>query len=195
MKYKTIVSLLAILPFLSACQDHHFVPMEKADTIKLPTGQVAAPARSFAEGPTAQKQVMAEATAKRYPNPTNPETAIKEQAHAIVEGSLELGPDQKKRDFKGFTIYVIVRGQNLQGPPLAAARLDVTKFPIEFKIGMGDMMTDVPPVPKSKLMVEARLDRDGDPMTKEKGDVWGITLDPVSVGAKNVKIILSQDRK
>jgi hypothetical protein len=191
MKRAAIASLLVVL--LAACQDHHFVPMEKADTIKLPTGRETIPLRGFAEAPQAQKQVMAEAN-RQYSPPPAP-VAPPKPGQLIAEGSLELGGEQQKRDFTGFSIYVIVRSFNLQGPPIAATRLKTGKFPIKFRVDTNDLMMGVPPATGVKLMVEARMDRDGDPITKEKGDVWGITIDPIALGTKNVRIVLNQDRK
>jgi hypothetical protein len=45
-----------------------------------------------------------------------------------------------------------------------------------------------------ELTITARIDQDGDPMTHQKGDVFG-TLPKVQVGAHDVKLTLDQVQK
>ncbi|MBI5177856.1 MAG: hypothetical protein HZA04_01180 [Nitrospinae bacterium] len=175
---------------MASCQDHHFVPIEKADKIKFPAPGQSAPHAGFAEGPQAQKQVMAEATKQQYAPPPPPAPG-----QLIAQGSIELGAEQKKRDFSGWTVYIIIRNENMQGPPIAAVRYDAAKFPMAFRADTNDLMMGTPPAAGTKIRVEARLDKDGDPMSKTPGDVWGITVDAVAVGSKTAKIVLNQDRK
>lgn len=181
---------------LFACQDHHFVPMEKADKIHIPSGTENAP--GFSEGPVAQKQVMAEAqkssatTAAGAPYAKAP--AI-DAATVIVDGTLELGAEQKKMDFKGWTIYVLVRLVDQPAPPLAVTRMAAGNFPVSYVITNANLMVGDAPKPGAKILIEARLDKDGDPISKNPGDVYGFTLKPTGVGDRGVKVVLDQVRR
>ncbi len=196
---------------LSACQDHHFIPMEKADKLHIPTGTENAP--GFSEGPVEQKQVMAEAqkmpvspapqappaTGTPYvkaPAPTMPGKAPSIDTNAIiVDGKLDLGAEQKKMDFKGWTIYVLVRLVDQPAPPLAVTRIPAGNFPVSYVVTNANLMVGDPPKPGAKILIEARLDKDGDPISKNPGDVYGFTLKPVGAGDHGVKVILDQIRR
>ena len=193
---------LALLLF--ACQDHHYIPIEKAGNIHLPTGTENAP--GFSEGPVAQKQVMVEAQ-KSPAAPVTPHTPPPaagtpygnapsiDSGALIVDGTLELGAEQKKMDFKGWTIYVLARLVDQPAPPLAVTRLDAGKFPASFVITNANLMVGEAPKPGAKILIEARLDKDGDPITKAPGDVYGFSLKPLGVGDHGVKVILDQVRR
>lgn len=196
---KRAATLLCIALTLAACQDHHFIPMEKADKIKLPSGQGDSKG-GFTEDPSAQKQVMADAYKTAAPTPPDRPPAPKLPANApaggiIVSGTLELGPAQKNADFTGWTIYVLVKTPDKQGPPLAVVRLAAGKFPMPFTVDNGNLMMGTPPAKGEKLIAEARLDKDGDPMTKVPGDVFGFTASPFTAGDKGIKVPLDQLRK
>lgn len=187
---------------LFACQDHHFIPIEKADKLHLPSGTENAP--GFSEGPVAQKQVMAEA--EKLPATPVPQTppatgtpygkapAINTAA-TIVDGTLELGAEQKKMKFNGWSIYVLVRLVDQPAPPLAATRLPVGSFPVSYVITNANLMSADAPKPGAKIIIEARLDKDGDPITKDPGDVYGFALKPIVVGDHGVKVVLDQVRR
>ncbi len=176
--------------------------MEKADKIHIPTGTENVP--SFSEGPVEQKQVMAEA--QKMGTTTSTQTTspngsaygkgpIIDPNATIVEGTLELGPEQKKMDFKGWTIYVLVRLVDRPAPPLAVARIPAGNFPISYTITNANLMAADAAKPGDKIILEARLDKDGDPITKDAGDVYGFALKPIAVGDHGTKVVLDQTRR
>jgi tetratricopeptide (TPR) repeat protein len=78
-------------------------------------------------------------------------------------------------------LYVIARTPGVtSGPPLAVKRLNVTSFPITVDLSSADSMMGQP-LPK-KVHLEARLDSDGNPLTKAPTDPTA-AADGVSTGA------------
>jgi hypothetical protein len=165
---------------LAACQDHHFVPIEKADKVKLPSNEPSA---------MAPGKVMEMLNAKQYAK----EKAPAGPAQLLVDGVVDLAAEQKKKDFNGYTLYIIAWPKEIKGPPIAAARFNSPKFPLTFKLDSGDLMTGEPPAPGSMLIIEARLDKNSDPSIKTPGDVAGSTPD-VAIGANNIKVLIDRDR-
>ncbi len=86
-------------------------------------------------------------------------------------------------------LFVIARSGG--GPPLAVRKLDASRFPVEFSIGASDMM-----IPgrrfEGEIALSARLDRDGNPMTRDPSDLSGATSGPVQSGATGVEIVLKR---
>ena len=85
-------------------------------------------------------------------------------------------------------LFIIARpaGQK-EGPPLAVKRMVVNRFPVRFSIGPADSMMgqDLPEI----LRIDARLDLDGDPMTRDAADPKA-TIDDVALGRANLRIVL-----
>ena len=200
--------LLPLILLTVGCQDHHFVPMEKADDIKMAGTSREQNGKTFAETGPAQKEVMTDAygeNVKKVPvfedsggkTLTEVMTAKnkKPAAHGIIAaGQLSLGAAQSNRDFSEYTVYVIARLANRRGPPLAVSRYTGGKFPIEFTLDESNIMVGEPPPPGEQLSIEARLDKDGDVMSKDKGDVYGTTTAPVAAGSSSISIVLNKDR-
>lgn len=107
-----------------------------------------------------------------------------------VSGILELDPSLGGQGFAGAVLFVTLReGGFGAGPPLAARRIIAGAFPVAFEIGSADSMTgeDLP----EELLVEARIDSDGDPVTRPPTDPYG-QADRVAVGARDVKVVLKR---
>jgi hypothetical protein len=93
----------------------------------------------------------------------------------------------------GHILFVIARSQDSPtGPPLAVKRFDRPVFPLRYSLGPEDVMR--PGVPfTGKVVVSARLDRDGDPTTREAADLAGeYRKNPVEVGSEKVDIMIDQ---
>ncbi len=117
------------------------------------------------------------------------------EAHGLlVAGKLVLEPAEKKRDFSGFTIYVIARKAGQPGPPLAVSRIMELDFPLDFRLDNKNLMVPRFPSSDETLIIEARLDRDGDPITKEPGDVYGFSAGPVKTGSDSVSVVMNKTR-
>lgn len=183
MKIFLILSIL----LAAGCQDHHFIPYEEAGDIKLQTQNITTHQRTFSDTTgKAQKEVMSEA----YRGDIRPE----EGGGLIASGRLLLGEEQKSRDFKDFSIYVIAWEAEKKGPPLAVVRYKVTGFPFRFALDGTNLMASQLPEGSTKLVIEARLDADGDPISKEQGDVFGFSSEPITVGTTDAEITLNENR-
>jgi len=107
-----------------------------------------------------------------------------------VSGLLELDASLRGQSFQGAIVFVTLRpGGFGAGPPLAAKRLTAGVFPMPFEIGSGDSMTGE--ALPDELLVEARIDSDGDPITRPATDPYG-SADRVTAGAKGVKVVLKR---
>jgi Flp pilus assembly protein TadD len=84
-----------------------------------------------------------------------------------VSGTIDVVPALRGK--VGGVLFVMLRREGTTGgPPLAAKRLVVSSFPIPFQIGAADsMMGEKLP---DTFRVEARLDTDGDPASKDPSD-------------------------
>ncbi len=110
------------------------------------------------------------------------------RASRRVAGTLELDASARAGFVPGSVVFVTLREAGFgAGPPIAARRLVANGFPLAFEIGEGDSMSGQP-VPDS-VLVEARLDSDGDPVTRPRADPYG-NLDQVAIGRSGLRILL-----
>jgi len=88
-------------------------------------------------------------------------------------------------------LFVIARKAGVAGgPPLAVVRTPGPAFPAEFEIGQANVM--IPGLSfEGPLDLTARLDADGNAMTRMAGDFRGALANPVEPGAE-VEIVLDQ---
>ena len=78
-------------------------------------------------------------------------------------------------------IYVIARPAGVSaGPPAAVKRLPLSSFPLRFDLSSADSMMGQPLPPK--IHIEARIDSDGDAMTKDPKDPTA-SADNVATGS------------
>lgn len=91
----------------------------------------------------------------------------------------------------GAGILFVIARTGAGGPPLAVRKLDAARFPVEFTIGASDIM-----IPgrrfEGDIALSARLDRDGNPMTRDPADLAGAVASPVQPGATSVEIVLKR---
>jgi hypothetical protein len=85
-------------------------------------------------------------------------------------------------------LFVIARSAG-GGPPLAVKRLPIGPFPLEFEIGPADVMMAGRPFAGS-IALSARVDRDGDPLTRDPGDATATLPAAIEPGASGVELLL-----
>jgi len=90
----------------------------------------------------------------------------------VVSGVLQLDPKVKGKVAEGDVIYLVARSADQPGPPLAVKRLVAGKFPMAFELDGRDAMMAGTKL-GGKVTLSARVDKDGDAMTKNPGDVTG----------------------
>ena len=107
-----------------------------------------------------------------------------------VAGVVDLDPALRGKLAPGAVVWVIVRQAGVEkGPPVAVKRLPASAFPIAFSIGEADTMAGAP-FPE-KVRIEARVDSDGDPTTRDPSDPSAL-LDGVTAGAINLRLAMTR---
>lgn len=122
--------------------------------------------------------------------------AAPEDPNATITGEIVLPAATAKTKPTG-TLYLVARrlsdNPTARGTLIAVKKLPATSFPLPFSLSAADMPFQNGPF-DGDLTLTARIDQDGDPMTHQKGDVFG-TLPKVRVGSRDVKLALDQIQK
>jgi len=111
---------------------------------------------------------------------------------APIEGVIDLAPELAMARPDAGVLFVIARPQGARGgPPLAVLRIPSPDFPIVFSIGPENVM--IPSMQfAGAISLSARLDEDGNAMTRGAGDISSAVEEPLSPGATGIKILLSE---
>lgn len=148
-----------------------------------PTG--LAPSTTGANGPGAL-------TAPAPPgNAAGPVAAAGSPA-ASITGKITLASERKADVTPNDVVYLVARrisdNPSARGSLVAVKRFSASSFPIDFTLGAADMMFKNGAF-EGELTLAARVDKDGDPITRRKGDVFG-TVERVKVGTAGVEVKL-----
>jgi len=104
-----------------------------------------------------------------------------------VGGTVDLDPSLKGSVAPGALLFITARpaGQG-GGPPAAVKRLPAA-FPLRFELSAADAMMggELP----ERLRIEARVDSDGDPMTRDPADP-SVLADAVALGTRDLRLVL-----
>jgi hypothetical protein len=90
----------------------------------------------------------------------------------------------------GAVLFLIAR-RGGAGPPLAVVRIASPHFPLEFSLGPENRMLATIPF-EGELQLTARLDTDGNAMSRQPGDLEGRAPGVVSPGATGVAVVLDE---
>jgi hypothetical protein len=99
----------------------------------------------------------------------------------VIAGTLKLDAKLKDKVKTGDTIFIVVRAEGTGGAPgqvLAVQRVEAKTFPMPFQIDSRDAMVAGTQM-KAPVVLSVRVDKDGDAMSKNPGDVTGT----VTIGA------------
>lgn len=113
-----------------------------------------------------------------------------------ITGKIELSSSLAKKKPEGILFLVARRisdNPTARGTLIAVKKMPATTFPLPFTLSAADMPFQTGAF-DGELVLTARIDQDGDPMSHQKGDLLG-TLPKVRVGAKNVRLTLDQLQK
>jgi tetratricopeptide (TPR) repeat protein len=106
-----------------------------------------------------------------------------------VSGTVDVDPSLRNKLPPGGVLFVFARAAGAsEGPPVAVKRLPA-RFPAAFELSEADSMMGQP-LP-DQLLIEARLDEDGDPTTRPPTDPKA-RLDRVKVGRTDVRLVLKR---
>ena len=188
------VAVLA-LPVIGASCTRKDDAGKPAEIPALPGGPPAAPTAP-APLPTPPNNLAAGASAAGAPA----ESATLEapvDPKAAISGTIELPAAQRAHVAPADTVFLVARriadNPQARGTLVAVKRLSAAAFPISFTLSARDMMVPTGAF-DGEVSLAVRVDKDGDPMTRRKGDVFG-SLPKVSVGARGVKLTLDQVQK
>ncbi|MBF0291647.1 MAG: hypothetical protein HQK86_05765 [Nitrospinae bacterium] len=180
MKSIATLTVLALIALTAACQDHHFVSYDKMGPLPEPTPSSKEAKPVTTPPATPYKSPMQQSDSKAPPAFTG----------LIASGVVEVSPESAGSALPGWTLYIIARPVG-GGAPIAAKRVDKPAFPVTFELTEKDIMVGQP-ISGMKLSLEARYDADGDPITKEKSDLFGKMDKEIVVGEKNTKVSLKK---
>ncbi len=105
---------------------------------------------------------------------------------ALLRGTLRLARGAAPP--AGGIVFVIARSGS-GGPPLAVKRLALGSFPMEFELGPADAMIQGRPL-AGPVLISARIDADGDPLTRDPRDLEGRLAGPVKPPADGLELVL-----
>ena len=124
--------------------------------------------------------------------PPAPPRAASESSGEAIRGSIEIAPSLAAGAPRAATLFVIARPAGAtRGPPLAVRRIASPSLPLDFEIGPQHAMIQGIPF-AGAIQLTARLDGDGDAMTRRSGDLSGSATAAVEPGARGVRIVLDQ---
>jgi hypothetical protein len=107
---------------------------------------------------------------------------------ARLSGVVELDPALAGRAASGGVVFVTIRAAGVtSGPPVAVQRFSAASLPGAFAITSADSMMgqELP----ERVRIDARLDPDGDPMTRAATDP-SASLDDVKLGSTGLRLVL-----
>jgi hypothetical protein len=111
----------------------------------------------------------------------------------VLSGVIKIDPKLKDQVKPGDVIFLVARQfdpSGVQGPPLAVRKLTAGSFPLNFSLDSRDAML-VGTKLSGKVVITARVDKDGDAMTKNPGDVIGQSK---AVVPPNAKVVVDLDK-
>ena len=157
-----------------------YVPGEKPEPPDL--------ARIFPEG--AERAAQQEAPAAPAQGGRGAPPVAAESTGAPLRGTVSLAPGLEERVPAGAVLFLIARHDET-GPPLAVKRVVGARLPLEFSIGPEDRMIQQMPF-EGPLRLSARLDADGNAMTRQPGDLQGAAEGTHRPGDSGLRVVIDE---
>lgn len=107
----------------------------------------------------------------------------------FVSGTVEIAPELASKVAPGDVVWIVARPAE-GGRPVGIVRIG-SKLPQPFRITPADNPMGSGPFPP-KLLIKARVDKDGDAMSTSDGDLEGLVED-VAPGSSDVRILVDQE--
>jgi len=120
---------------------------------------------------------------------SSPAPALPSDAEPI-RGAIRLAPELEGRVPEGAILFLIAR-TGPSGPPTAVVRIPGPSLPLDFSIGPDDRMIATLPF-EGPFQLTARIDADGNAMTRNPGDLQGGAAGTVLPGASGVEIVIDE---
>ena len=174
-------------------------PVQKAKVVKTQNakGPAKAPAARPASQPSSLPASMPAATGALPPGhpPTNQPAASQPAKSGAIAGTISLAGSMKEKVKQGAVLFIMVRrdeGEGRRGMMLAAKKHVVSgpqMFPLKYVVTPANVMMQGT-VLAGPVRVEARVDQDGDAISKQPGDVVGALTKGAKVGQMNLDFVL-----
>ena len=145
-----------------------------------------------ANSPTATARTGQAARQALPPSRTEVARPADSAGAAPIQGQIEIAPNLVSARPAGAVLFIIARPEGTRGgPPLAVLRIDEPSFPVSFQIGPDDVM--IPSMQfAGSISLTARLDADGNAMTRGASDLSGAVGEALTPGATGVRLVLSE---
>jgi hypothetical protein len=124
------------------------------------------------------------------PKPTTQGSPPAGSATETLEGTLQIAPALAKKLPNNAVLFLIAR-RAAQGPPLAVKRMPVPNFPYHFSIGPDDRMIKSMPF-QGPIKLSARIDADGNAMTRTPGDLHSNSDTSHKPGARGITLLIDE---
>jgi hypothetical protein len=111
---------------------------------------------------------------------------------APIRGTVRVSAELAGRIPAGAVLFVIAR-RGTTGPPTAVKRIADPHFPLDFEIGPGDRMIQTMPF-EGPLTLTARVDGDGNAMSRQPGDLEAGTPITVDNGENAALLVIDEQR-
>jgi cytochrome c-type biogenesis protein CcmH len=186
----TILVGAALLLAALACDRaiEPYVPDEKPEQPDLSRIFPEGAERATKEGPAGGIGGGMSAAAARGDNGATPPGA---SDSSPVSGTVTLAPGLEHKVPAGAILFIVARNAQGAGPPLAVKRIESPHFPLDFSLGPDDRMIKQMPF-VGPLQLSARLDADGNAMTRAPGDLQGQASGMHQPGENGVAIVIDQ---
>jgi len=109
---------------------------------------------------------------------------------STIEGTVGLAPDLVDSVPAGAVLFLIARTAE-RGPPLAVVRIADPEFPSSFSIGPEDRMIESMPF-AGEIRISARIDSDGNAISRSPGDLQGAVAMPHTPGDRGVVLVIDE---
>ena len=129
--------------------------------------------------------------ANRPPSPhAFPADRETQSGATLLAGTIALDPAVTQSPGAAVTVFIIARTGPGKGTPVLARRIDAQSFPLAFELtGADSMMAGDKP---QQVSLEARIDLDGDAMTREPGSPTA-RLTSVALGSSRISLTLKPE--
>lgn len=111
-------------------------------------------------------------------------------SRTAVSGTVQLAPELASKVSPGDTLFVFARAAEGPRMPVAVLRAQAKDLPLEFRLDDRSSMQGAKLSDQKSVIVGARISRSGS-ATPQAGDMQGYSK-PVSPGAQNLKIVISE---
>lgn len=127
------------------------------------------------------------------PSPPLKAAAPSSSTNQQIGGTISVDPKLRANVDSQATLFIIARRDDAaKGSPLAVKKIDRPIFPLSYSLGPENVMMQGTPF-AGRVTLTARLDKDGNPTTRQPGDLTGdYKKSAVAVGSKNIDIVLDR---